>query len=57
MGVHIVYTESQVRSNPTLVETPKLAQHYGQDFGAVRLPGRSAGVALRYLICDEAVSA
>lgn len=35
-------------------KTPELAQHYEQDFGAVRLPGRSAGVAPRYLICDEA---
>lgn len=35
-------------------KTPELAQHYEQDFGAVRLPGRGAGVTPRYLICDEA---
>lgn len=35
-------------------KTPELAQHYEQGFGAVRLPGRGAGVAPRYLICDEA---
>lgn len=35
-------------------KTPELATHYERDFRAIRLPGRNAAAAPRYLICDEA---
>ena len=35
-------------------KTPELAKHYERDFGAVLVPGRGNGAALRYLICNEA---